>query len=342
MRNLCTSLARLFVLTGFLLAPCARAELLEAWDTVVSYLLPGEGRWVEKSFQSDSLAHSVWQDFGHQPSLQRADGSPIPTITLSYKESIGTQSLREFQQRALNNAGPGAQVLRSWSGEEGGLLHEDALAQEWKYTTGGLEVHALWAFFACDSGILTVACDATEESLGEVRSDFDAMLSSVYVRAKDAGGQLLLDGMRAEPGPLAVELHRQYQAMQAGDPYGYFHLGSVYSLLWELEPAVEQLDRALMLYPQMTTALCLRALLKHMGGSCENALPDYAACLEQDPTLCSNYYNQACCLSLAGKLELAMAQLRLAVACGYDNWEQIESDSDLEALRVLPEWQSLR
>jgi tetratricopeptide (TPR) repeat protein len=49
-------------------------------------------------------------------------------------------------------------------------------------------------------------------------------------------------------------------------------------------------------------------------------------------------YNIACYYSLAGRTELAMEWLEKAIKHGYNNWELIQSDPDLQNLRERPDF----
>ncbi|MGH7524874.1 MAG: TPR end-of-group domain-containing protein, partial [Gemmatimonadales bacterium] len=52
-------------------------------------------------------------------------------------------------------------------------------------------------------------------------------------------------------------------------------------------------------------------------------------------------YNAACSDALAGKPEFALTQLRLAIAAGYRDAPQLESDPDLTTLHARPEWRAV-
>jgi tetratricopeptide (TPR) repeat protein len=47
------------------------------------------------------------------------------------------------------------------------------------------------------------------------------------------------------------------------------------------------------------------------------------------------HYNLACSLSLIGRLDEALSAVRDAIERGYDDWEHLERDEDLENLRKL-------
>jgi tetratricopeptide (TPR) repeat protein len=52
------------------------------------------------------------------------------------------------------------------------------------------------------------------------------------------------------------------------------------------------------------------------------------------------HYNLACSLSLVGDAKLALDELKKAVLLGYDEFEYILKDSDLENVRQLPEFKA--
>ncbi|MCP4653413.1 MAG: hypothetical protein GY858_08550 [Candidatus Omnitrophica bacterium] len=54
----------------------------------------------------------------------------------------------------------------------------------------------------------------------------------------------------------------------------------------------------------------------------------------QDPHV---HYNLACSLSLTGDLQTALEELKEAIVLGYDDFDYLFKDSDLENLRNLPE-----
>lgn len=53
------------------------------------------------------------------------------------------------------------------------------------------------------------------------------------------------------------------------------------------------------------------------------------------------HYNLACSLALTGALDAAVLELEHAVALGYEDVDQLESDDDLARLRALPRFTRL-
>lgn len=63
-----------------------------------------------------------------------------------------------------------------------------------------------------------------------------------------------------------------------------------------------------------------------------------ASLIPSDPVV---HYNLACSLAQVGLLEQSLASLGKAFRLGYDDFEHLEADTDLESLRSLPEFQRL-
>ncbi len=318
----------------------ASAVMLEAFQSVLSYMLPGEGRWVPVDFRCDSMQHEMHETFALAPS--HAEDATYPRISLHYQEFAREQNPVEAlfaQTRSLDSKG---ECLRSWTGKGERFLFLGLSEMEWRYQRDGRSLHGIWACYSCGKALLTVSCEAEAGAAFEKREEFERMLESVQLRPLDKGGRLLLEGAVLQPGAEAIALHLEYQQLQPTDPYGYYHLAGVYALMAEPDLALQELNRALELYPQMQEAVCSRALCYQMLGDCTRALPDYARCLELNTDQCHHFYNQACCLAVSGEVELALVQLRQALACGYDNWELLESDSDLEPVRATEEFLELQ
>ena len=68
-------------------------------------------------------------------------------------------------------------------------------------------------------------------------------------------------------------------------------------------------------------------------GAYEQAIAQYRRALEADPENQVAWYNVACALSLLNRIDEAMDALRKAVRFGYDDFEWMDNDADLENVR---------
>lgn len=66
----------------------------------------------------------------------------------------------------------------------------------------------------------------------------------------------------------------------------------------------------------------------------DEAIEKYKKAIEIDPDYyVGAYYNLACIYSLKGNESLACEWLKKAIEKGYNNWDQIQKDSDFDKIR---------
>jgi thiol-disulfide isomerase/thioredoxin len=130
----------------------------------------------------------------------------------------------------------------------------------------------------------------------------------------------------------------------------------------DLDKAITLAEQAVSASPQDTHALFVLASLAQSRGfdlatgdrkaassfflkcvstmrKLRDAKPDLS---DEEKLLLSNaLYNEACVFALENQADKALASLREAFAAGFDNVSLLATDVDLQALRQLPEFQSL-
>jgi tetratricopeptide (TPR) repeat protein len=79
-----------------------------------------------------------------------------------------------------------------------------------------------------------------------------------------------------------------------------------------------------------------------MRNDLAEALLWYKKALAADPDFGDAYYNMACVYALQGRTGLALRYLEIAALNGYATADGIDADPDLEPLRGLARYQSLR
>lgn len=79
-----------------------------------------------------------------------------------------------------------------------------------------------------------------------------------------------------------------------------------------------------------------------MRNDLAEALRWYKKALAADPDFGDAYYNMACVYALQGRTGLALRYLEIAALNGYATADGIDADPDLEALRGLARYRSLR
>lgn len=104
---------------------------------------------------------------------------------------------------------------------------------------------------------------------------------------------------------------------------------------------IELLENILKQHPDYTEALELLAHHYTQTGRTQEGLALDKRIIELKPQCPTAFYNFACSLSLNGQTQEALQALSQAIALGYSDFQWMLKDSDLEALRELPEFQSL-
>lgn len=105
--------------------------------------------------------------------------------------------------------------------------------------------------------------------------------------------------------------------------------------------AYPRIEAAVRHHPRLGQAWFNLGFAQFALGLGEQAAPAFekAAALGYHKT--SSLYNVACALALAGHADQAFEWLDKAIAAGFDSWDLIRSDADLDHLRQDPRFQKL-
>jgi len=135
--------------------------------------------------------------------------------------------------------------------------------------------------------------------------------------------------------PLDMELEKIRAALKnnPGDPQLNYELGNLYLGKGELNEAIRQFQKALSLQPNFLEALNNLAMAHTFGRQYDQALKAFQKLIALQPDNAANYYNVAVLYALQINVTESLAWLNKAVAKGYDNWDLIKTDKDLENIR---------
>jgi len=125
------------------------------------------------------------------------------------------------------------------------------------------------------------------------------------------------------------------------DPNLYNRLGNLYKSLGESMTAIKHYKKALSIQPNFPPALNNLAILYVSRKEYDQALPLFKQIIKIVPDHPGTYYNIACIYALQNKLEDATSWLKAAIQKGYDNWELIKTDKDLENIRRSPYYKAI-
>jgi tetratricopeptide (TPR) repeat protein len=131
------------------------------------------------------------------------------------------------------------------------------------------------------------------------------------------------------------------QRQNPNDPIAYFRLGELYFDIGRWDAAVDQYRKALQLDPGLAPALNNLALAYKRNEQYDEARVQFEKMITRWPEHAAGYYNLACVYALQNDAEKAMELLQKAIDKGYDNWEQIKTDPDLNSIRDSAAYQAL-
>ena len=113
-------------------------------------------------------------------------------------------------------------------------------------------------------------------------------------------------------------------------------LGIVYHRKGELEPAIENLKKAAQRQPDDAVVRAELGMCYLQQELFVHALAEFKLAVDLNPSDGNSMYNIACVYSLRGNPEPALAWLEKAVDNGFDDFEHMEKDSDLDNIRSQP------
>lgn len=117
------------------------------------------------------------------------------------------------------------------------------------------------------------------------------------------------------------------------DPALHYKLGELYNSKGELHDAIDQYQKALSIQPGFAQALHSLSIVYAIKGEYDQAISLFKKIIELLPENDSAYYNIACMYAQQNEIEKSIDWLKKAIKRGYNNWELIKTDKDLENIR---------
>jgi tetratricopeptide (TPR) repeat protein len=146
--------------------------------------------------------------------------------------------------------------------------------------------------------------------------------------------------MRGSTGMQIEQVQKEINA-RPDDPVSHFKMGNLYLSKGELSKAIGEFEKALSLRPDFPEARNNLAMAYAADRQYDRALAELQKLIELDPDTPSTYYNIAVLYALQNKVTDSLAWLKKAVAIGYNNWELIKTDKDLENIRNSDDYKQL-
>ena len=132
-----------------------------------------------------------------------------------------------------------------------------------------------------------------------------------------------------------MELEKTRTALKdnPSDPQLNYELGNLYLAKGDLKAAIDQFQKALSLQPDFPEALNNLAMAHTFNRQYAKALVVFQKLVALQPANPANYYNIAVLHALLKNVNESLVWLNKAVAMGYDNWDLIKTDKDLDNIR---------
>ena len=125
----------------------------------------------------------------------------------------------------------------------------------------------------------------------------------------------------------AIELDPKY-AM------AYLNRGNIYrKKKGDYDRAIIEYNTALEIDPQFAWAYYVRGNAYSQKKDFDKAIDDYNKAIELDPGIVGAYYNMACLYSINNHTAEACMSLEKAITAGYNKWDHIKKDPDLDNIR---------
>lgn len=155
-------------------------------------------------------------------------------------------------------------------------------------------------------------------------------LNPDFVPARKALDQVLGNKGRPEE---SVDKIKAAINRDPNNPSLYSQLGRLYFRSGDMDKAIIYYEKALSIKPDFLEALNGLAILYAAKKEYENAIPYFKKIVQLNPENASPYFNVACMYSRLNNVEKSIDWLRKAINRGYDNWDLIKNDKDLENIR---------
>ena len=117
------------------------------------------------------------------------------------------------------------------------------------------------------------------------------------------------------------------------DPQLNYELGNLYLGKGELNNAIGRFQKALAVKPIFPQAMNNLAMAHTFGRQYDQAREVFKKLIVLQPENSTTYYNIAVLYALQNNVTESLAWLNKAIAKGYDNWDLIKTDKDLENIR---------
>jgi tetratricopeptide (TPR) repeat protein len=125
------------------------------------------------------------------------------------------------------------------------------------------------------------------------------------------------------------------QALRIKPDYAeaHYNLGNVLLKQGKTDKALFRYQKALSINPKFTLAMNRLAVVHMIKEEYDKAISIFKKLIELQPNDAIAHYNISCMYSRKNNIEESISWLKKAIKKGYDNWDLIKTDKDLENIR---------
>jgi tetratricopeptide (TPR) repeat protein/membrane associated rhomboid family serine protease len=121
--------------------------------------------------------------------------------------------------------------------------------------------------------------------------------------------------------------------LNPGSADAYSGRGLTYLILSKNQEAIKDLDKAVELNPKNARIYAFRGDAYQKLGNYQRALAEYDKAIDLDTNNVDAYYEKTCTYSLMNNTEEACNWLQKSIEKGFNDWDNIKSDTDLNNIR---------
>ena len=191
---------------------------------------------------------------------------------------------------------------------------------------------------------------AVHNNLGNILAKQNKIQEAIYhytealrLEPDSAGTHYNLAIALDSQGNIPEAVHHYTEALRLNPAFAdaHYDLGVAFQKQARLDEAISHFKQALKIQPDLNRALNHLALTYAAARQYENALAAFKKIADLQPDNASHSYNIACMYALQNNTKESIGWLKKAVAQGYQNWEIIKTDKDLENIRNSEEYRQL-
>ncbi|MBC8198731.1 MAG: tetratricopeptide repeat protein [Desulfobacteraceae bacterium] len=170
---------------------------------------------------------------------------------------------------------------------------------------------------------------------GRVSEAIKYYTEALRIRPNDAKTHNNLGSTLADQGKTSEAVKHYTEALRINPDFveARSNLEKVSAILNEIDEAVKRVQKLLKVNAEDPRLHYDLGTLYYKKGEFDKAVYQYQKSLSIQPDNPSTYYNIACMYSIQNRVEKSIDFLKRAIEKGYDNWDHIRNDRDLENVR---------